>query len=82
MANYSQLIGEAMVLMYKPSMVDSPFSGAPTKAPRWDLVDTEGYDGGNSFSWSPLTFSGTWVYKGGCSRFVDARGAHETGGAP
>ena len=58
MVNYSQLIGRAMVVMYKPYMVDSPSGRAPTKAPRWDLADTEGYDGGNSFSWSLLMFSG------------------------
>ena len=39
-------------------MVDSPSDGAPVKAPRWDLADTEGYGGGNSSSWSPLMFSG------------------------
>ena len=39
-------------------MVDSPSGGAPAKAPRWDLADTEGYGGGNSFSWSLLMFSG------------------------
>ena len=27
-------------------MIDSPFGGAPEKAPRWDLVDIESYDGG------------------------------------
>ena len=27
-------------------MVDAPSSGAPEQAPRWDLVDTESYDGG------------------------------------
>ena len=27
-------------------MIDSPSGGAPEKAPRWDLVDTESYDGG------------------------------------
>lgn len=43
-----------MVLMKKPSVVDSPSGEAPTKAPRWDLMDTEGYGGGNSFLWSPL----------------------------
>ena len=36
----------------------SPSGGASAKAPRWDLADTEGYGGGNSFSWSPLMFSG------------------------
>ena len=30
MVNYSQLIGEAMVLMQKPPMIDSPSGGAPT----------------------------------------------------
>ena len=51
-----------------------PSDRAPAKAPRWDLADTEGYDGGNSFSWSLLMFLGymgifrrkKWV--GGCSR--------------
>ena len=35
-----------------------PSGGAPATAPRWDLADTEGYSGGNSFSWSPVMFSG------------------------
>ena len=30
-------------------MVDSPSGGAPAKAPRWDLVDTEGCGGGIRF---------------------------------
>ena len=46
-------------------MVDSPSGGAPAKAPRWDLMDTEGYGGGNRFSWSLLMFSG---YMGICRR--------------
>ena len=41
-----------------PSMVDSPSGGAPTKAPRWDLANTEGYGGGNCFSLAPWMFSG------------------------
>ena len=49
MVNYSQLIGEALVVMERPSMVDSPSDGALTKAPRWDLADTEGYGGGIRF---------------------------------
>ena len=48
MVNYSQLIEGAMVLMYKPSVIDSPSGGVPARVPRWDLVDTEGYGGGNS----------------------------------
>ena len=63
-------------------MVDSPSAGAPTKAQRWDLADTEGYDGGNMFSLAPLMFSGTWVYIGGRSRLVATRGAHEIGARP
>ena len=39
-------------------MVDSPSDGAPAKAPRWDLADTEGYGGGNCFSLAPWMFSG------------------------
>ena len=39
-------------------MVDSPSGGAPAKAPRWDLADTEGCGGGIRFSWSLLIFSG------------------------
>ena len=39
-------------------MVDSPSGGAPAKAPRWDLADTEGYGGGNCVSGAPWMFSG------------------------
>ena len=39
-------------------MVDSPSGGAPMKAPKWDLADTEGYGGGNSFTVAPLMVSG------------------------
>ena len=46
-------------------MIDSPSGGAPTKAPRWEIADTEGYGGGNSFSWSLLMF---WGYVGICRR--------------
>ena len=67
-------------------LVDSPSGGAPAKAPRWDLADTEGYGGGNSFSWSPLTFSGyVGIYRrkkyvGGRSRGPGDRGAPRRGG--
>ena len=64
-------------------MVDSPSGEALAKAPRWDLADTEGCGGGNSFSWCPWMFPGyVDIYIGGRSRSVDARGAHEGGGAP
>ena len=39
-------------------MIDCPSGGAPEKAPRWDLTDTEGYGGGNSVSWCSRIFSG------------------------
>ena len=74
MVNYSQFIGGAMVLMQKPFVVDSPSSGAPAKAPRWDLADTDGYDGGIRFSLAPWMFSGSvglfrrTKYVGGRSR--------------
>ena len=63
-------------------MFDSPSGGAPAKAPRWDLADTEGCGGGNSVSGAVGCFQGPWIYIGGRSRSVDARGAHEDGGAP
>ena len=47
MVNYSHIIGEAMVLMKKPSVIESPFGRSPEKAPRWDLMGTEGCGGGN-----------------------------------
>ena len=56
--NYSELIREALVVMERPSVVDSPSGGAPAKAPRWDLADTEGYGGGNCVSLAPWMFSG------------------------
>ena len=40
MVNYSRFIGEAMVLMYKPSVIESPFGRMSEKAPRWDLTGT------------------------------------------
>ena len=39
-------------------MVDSPSGRTPAKAPRWDLVDTEGYGGGNCVSSAPWMFLG------------------------
>ena len=35
-----------------------PLGGAPTKAPRWDLADTEGCGGGNCVLLAPWMFSG------------------------
>ena len=38
--------------------VDVESLHAPTKAPRWDLADTESYGGGNCVSLAPWMFSG------------------------
>ena len=68
------------MVMERPSVVDSPSGGAPTKAQdgisRIQKVATVelGFHGAPGCSW------GTWVYIGGRSRAVDARGAHEIGG--
>ena len=61
-------------------MIDSPSGGAPTKAPRWDLADTEGYGGGNCVSWCSWMFSGyVGIYRR--KKYVGgATGAHEGGG--
>ena len=63
-------------------MVDSPSGGAPTKAPRWDLADTEGYDGGTKFSSPLLMFSGyVGIYRR--KKYVDGcpRGPRDRGRA-
>ena len=63
-------------------MVDSPSGRVPTKAPRWDLADTEGYGGGNCVSVAPWMFLGyVGLYRR--KKYIDGhpRG-HETGGAP
>ena len=53
MVNYSHFIGEAMVLMEKPFVIESPSGRMPEKAPRWDLMRTEGCGGGKVVSWLP-----------------------------
>ena len=68
-------------------MVDSPFGGAPAKAPRWDLADTEGYGGGNCVSSSSWMFSGyigiyrMKKYVGGRPRGPRDREARPIGGS-
>ena len=52
-------------------MVDSPSGRVPAKAPRWDLADIEGYEGGNCASWCSWMFSG---YVGIYRRKKDVRG--------
>ena len=70
-------------------MVDSPSYRVPAKAPRWDLADTEGYDGGNCVSWCSWMFSGyVGIYRrkkyvGGRPRGPRDRGrALQGGGRP
>ena len=66
-------------------MVNSPSGRVPAKAPRLDLADTEGYDGGNYVSLAPWMFSGYvgiyWrkKYVGGCPRGRRDRGARTVG---
>ena len=63
-------------------MVGSPSGGAPAKAPRWDLADTEGCGGGIRFPWSVLMSSGyVNIYIGEGGRSGEPRGAYEGGGA-
>ena len=57
MVNYSRFIGEAMVLMKKPSVIESPSGRMPEMAPRWDLTGTEGCGGGKGVSWLSLKVS-------------------------
>ena len=61
-------------------MIDAPSGGAPEKAPRWDLTDTESYSGGIRVLALYLV---VWVYVGiyrGRSTSVEQCGAHEGGG--
>ena len=61
-----------MVLMQKPSVIDSPSDGAPEKAPRWDILGTEGCGGGNRVPCCSWMFSG---YKSIYRRRRSVRGA-------
>ena len=47
-----------MVLMYKPSVIESPSGRMPEKASRWDLTGTEGCGGGKVVSWHPWKLLG------------------------
>ena len=52
-------------------MVDSPSDEAPTKAPRWDLADTEGCGGELGFRGATGCFQGTGVYIGERSTSIE-----------
>ena len=69
-------------------MVDAPSGGALEQAPRWDLVDTEGCDGGIRFL-APVLIVRGYVgiyrrkeYVGGASGGPQDRGARPGGRAP
>ena len=53
-------------------MVDAPSGGAPEQAPRWDLMDTEGFSGGIRFLAPVLII---WGYVCIYRRKEDASGA-------
>ena len=62
-------------------MIDTPSGGAPKKAPRWDLMGTEGCDGGIRFLAPYLVVWGyVGIHIGGRSTSVEQMGAHEGGG--
>ena len=67
-------------------MVDSPSGRTPATAQRWDLADTEGYDGRNISLVAPWMFSGyiglyrRKKYVGGHPRGPRDRGAPYKGG--
>ena len=77
-----------MVMMEKPSMMDTPSGGAPKQAPRWDLLDTESCGGGIRFL-APLLIIWGYVgiyrrkkYVGGAPRGPRGRGACPRGAPP
>ena len=68
-------------------MIDAPSGGAPEQAPRWDLVDTESYDGGISvlapylIVWGYVCIYRRNKYARGATRGPRGRGG-ALGGAP
>ena len=73
--------GEAMMMMWKHSVVDPPSGGAPEQAPRWDLTGTEGCGGGIRFFSISSMFSGYMgICIGGRRASGEPEGAHEGGG--
>ena len=67
-------------------MVDAPSGGAPEQAPRWDLVDTESYDGGiRVFAPYVIVWGYVGIYRrneyvGGAPRGPQGKGARPRGG--
>ena len=63
-------------------MIESPSGRMLKKAPRWDLMGTEGCDGGKVFSWMLLVVWNICEYIGGRARSGGHRGAHKVGVPP
>ena len=63
-----------------PSMIECPSGRTPEKAPRWDLMGTEGYDSGKVFSLMPLMVWECLVIYRPKIRVRGARGTHKAGG--
>ena len=64
-------------------MIDAPSSEAPEKAPRWDLVDTESYDGGIRVLAPYLIVWGyVGIYIGGRSTSMEQQGPTRVEGVP
>ena len=67
-------------------MMDAPSGGAPEKAPRWDLVGTEGCGGGIRFLapflivWGYVGIYRRKEYVGGAPTGPRGRGARPRGG--
>ena len=61
-------------------MIDAPSGGAPKKAPRWDLMDTESYGGGIRVLAPYLIVWGYVGIIGGRRMSVEQQGAHKGGG--
>ena len=68
-------------------MIDTPSGGAPEKAPRWDLMGTEGCGGGIRFLapylvvWGYVGIYRRKEYVGGATGGPRGRGARPRGGA-
>ena len=52
------------------------------KAPRWDLMGTEAYDGGKVFWWTFWWFGNIWEFIEQVLGLGDSRGAHKPLGCP
>ena len=69
-----------MVLMEKPTVIDAP-PAERRKRPQDEISRVQKVAAVEiGFCGAPGCFRGMWTYKGGRSRSVEPRGAHEGGG--